>query len=102
MIETCISEDLHITCPTGAVIFVEKAEFGRMEVGRCITEEDEFLGCTNDVLSLLDNWCSGRHQCAFEVTNDDLEAANKNCLKILMKYLKVEYTCLKGKLCLTD
>ena len=73
------------------------AEFGRMEVGKCIKKEDEFLGCTNDVLPLLDRWCSGRQDCSVRVSNDDLEAANVNCLDILKQYLKVEYTCLTGK-----
>jgi len=67
-----------------------------MDVGRCIKKKDDFLGCSNDVLSLLDQWCSGRQQCQFLVTNDDLEEANTNCLEILMKYLKIEYSCLKG------
>ncbi|KAK2140096.1 hypothetical protein LSH36_1487g00161 [Paralvinella palmiformis] len=66
-----------------------------MDVGRCIKKKDDFLGCSNDVLSLLDQWCSGRQQCQFFVTNDDLEEANTNCLEILIKYLKIEYSCLK-------
>ena len=78
------------------MIYVKSADFGRMEVGRCITEEDEFLGCSNNVLELLDEWCSGRQECKFAVANDDLEAANENCLKILMKYLKVNYACTEG------
>jgi len=96
-IEVCISEDLRISCLSNQVIFVTSAIFGRMEVGRCIKKNDEFLGCANDVLPLLDRWCSGRQECMFEVTNDHLEAANKDCLEILMKYLKVEYTCFNGK-----
>ena len=71
------------------------AQYGRMEVGRCIKKEDEFLGCTNDVLPILDRWCSGKETCKIEVGN--LESANENCLDILIKYLKVEYTCLNSK-----
>ena len=67
-----------------------------MELGRCIKKEDEFLGCKNDVLPLLDGWCSGRRDCSVRVSNEDLEAANENCLDILKQYLKVEYECLKG------
>ena len=84
-------------CPRYHIIFVESAEFGRMEVGRCITEEDEFLGCTNDVLHLLDKWCSGRQRCSIKVSNPELEVANKNCLKILKLYLRFDYNCLQGK-----
>jgi len=94
----CISEEFNASCPTDKIILVNLAEFGRMEVGRCIRKPDEFLGCANDVLPLLDNLCSGRQECRFEMTNDDqFEAANTNCLEILKKYLRIEYTCLKGK-----
>ena len=59
--------------------------------------EDEFIGCTNDVLSLLDSWCSGKQSCSVEVSNDDLERANANCKRYLIKYLSVEFRCEKGK-----
>ena len=95
--EVCISEEFRMSCPVNRVIIVSSAEYGRMEVGRCIKKHNEFLGCTNDVLPILDRWCSGQNKCNIMVTNDDeLEAANENCLESLKKYLKVEYTCLKG------
>ncbi|KAK2140091.1 hypothetical protein LSH36_1487g00027 [Paralvinella palmiformis] len=60
--EVCISEEFNASCPTDKIILVNLAEFGRMEVGRCIRKPDEFLGCANDVLPLLDNLCSGRQE----------------------------------------
>ena len=68
-----------------------------MTVGRCITKEDQFLGCSNDVLPVFDNWCSGRRDCSFDIPNDDVEKLNENCLEFLMKYLKLEYQCMKGE-----
>ena len=95
-IEVCNGEDKTIRCKRDEIIMMTSAEYGRSEVGRCITEEDDFMGCTNDVLPLLDRWCSGRRECAFDVPGAELENLNKECLKILIKYLKLDYTCLKG------
>ena len=102
MVEVCISEEFHASCPLDSVILINSAEYGRMEVGRCIMKPDEFLGCTNDVLPILDRRCSGKQKCNFLlITHDDIEAANENCLQILMKYLKVDYSCIIGTvLCL--
>ena len=94
--EVCTGEDHRVSCGRDEIIVMTSAEFGRMSVGRCITEADDFLGCSNDVLPLLDRWCSGRQECNFRVTNDELDAANKNCLKILIKYLRSEYDCIEG------
>ena len=91
----CILEKVDISCPKSNIIYINMAEFGRMEVGRCIKKEDQFLGCTNDVMSIVDGWCSGREKCSLEAGR--LESSNTNCLDILMKYLKVEYTCLQSK-----
>ena len=98
MAEVCISEEYRLTCTVNEVILLTSAEYGRMEVGRCIKKHNEFLGCANDVLHIVDRWCSGRQQCNVMVTNDDdLEAANVNCLESLKKYLKLVYSCLPGK-----
>ena len=95
-IEVCIGENRTIRCHRDEIIMMTSAEYGRKEVGRCIPEVDDFIGCTNDVLPLLDRWCSGRRECAFGIPDAEIESFNKECLKILIKYLKVEYTCLKG------
>ena len=87
-----------MSCPTDKVILVKSAEYGRMEVGKCISKP-EFLGCTNDVLQILDRMCSGKQECSFVLTNKgDLEAANENCQEYLMKYLRVDSTCITGML----
>ena len=97
--EVCISDEFRASCSSDQVILVTSAEYGRMEVGRCIKKPDEFLGCTNDVLHILDRMCSGKQECNFLLTNDgDIEEANTNCQDFLMKYLRVESTCLKGML----
>ena len=93
--EVCTSEEFTLSCKRNEIIVMTSAEFGRMSVGRCITEAD-FMGCGNDVLPLLDRWCSGLQECSFRVSNDELDAANLNCLKYLIKYLRSEHECIEG------
>ena len=90
-------ENARIGCTTNEIIIVKSAKYGRMELGRCITEPNEFMGCTNDVLPLIDKWCSGRRECELGVPNPDLEQLSVNCLKVLIKYLLVQYSCVTGK-----
>ena len=93
LVETCRIETFDATCRTGQIIVVTAAQLGRMRVGRCI-KVDEFIGCTNDVLSLVDERCSGKQHCEFMV--GDLDSANKGCSSSLRIYLEVEYSCVKG------
>ena len=86
-------ENVVLSCNIDEIIIVTSAEFGRMRVGRCITE-NEFIGCSNDVIYELNKRCSGKRDCGFPVL--DLESENRECLKSMMKYLSVGYTCIKG------
>jgi len=96
-VEACNGETFMLSCHDSEIIIINSAEYGRKEVGRCIQEADQFMGCTNDVLPLLDRWCSGRRDCSFQIPNRDLEKENTNCLKILRLYVEVRYTCMKGR-----
>jgi len=93
--EVCPGETLRIQCPEDHVIIPTSAMFGRMEVTRCI-DVKEFIGCRNDVLFLIDRWCSGRRQCEVVIPNPDLKQANEECLRYLQMYLHVSYSCLQG------
>ena len=93
----CNGQIFTIECPTGEVIVSSLAVFGRMEQGRCI-REDEFIGCSNDVLFLADIWCSGRSNCEASIPNDELDAANTHCKSYLRMYMKMEYTCVNGNI----
>ena len=91
IIEVCNGEDFHASCHHNEIIVMTSAEYGRKEVGRCEPEQDDFMGCTNDVLPLLDRWCSGRRECSFEVPHDELTKQRGNCLKMLQLYVKATY-----------
>jgi len=88
---------------------MKSATYGRMSIGRCITSEEideqktlsgdvsRFLGCSADVLPLLDRKCSGRIEC--NVRMSDISAENlKPCFPGLTVYLEVSYECISGKL----
>ena len=94
--EVCIAENYRIACSSDEVIMMTSAEYGHMTVGRCIAEEDQYLGCSNDVLPVLDKWCSGLRECSFAIPHEEVEKLNKNCLKFLIKYLQLKHTCIKG------
>ena len=93
----CTGNVLHIRCDPGEVIVPSLAKFGRMELNNCILVK-ELIGCENDVLFLVDRWCSDRQECEAIVPNKELDHANKNCLQYLRTYLQIEYSCMKGKL----
>jgi len=93
--EVCTGEMLDIRCPENHVIVPTLALFGRMEITRCI-DEKEFIGCKNDVLFLVDRWCSGRQNCEAFIPNPELKAANQACRRYLQMYIHIEYSCLQG------
>ena len=86
---------MKIQCPEHHVITPTSAKFGRMEVTRCI-DVKEFIGCQNDVLFLVDKWCSGRRECEIFIPNAELKQANVECLRYLQMYINVDYYCLQG------
>ena len=100
-LETCNGESLSASCGRNERLMVTSAEYGRRQMGKCITEEEPHMGCYTDVLPLLDVWCSGRQSCEYMVPNPDLKQANGNsqntCLKYLNMYLKVEFHCMTGE-----
>ncbi len=95
--EYCQWESFNATCGPDEVIAMRTAEYGRMELGRCLLQSYGFVGCRKDVLSYVDSKCSGRHRCSFSIPNSDLDKVQP-CPGDLKAYLRAGYTCLKGKL----
>ena len=106
--EYCMSEPFQPRCLKNEVILMKSATYGRMRVGRCVTAEEvdahrllsgedhRFLGCSADVLSLLDRKCSGTTEC--DVRLSDIAAENvKPCYPGLTVYLEVSYDCINRK-----
>ena len=77
------------------MIIVDKAMFGRMELGRCVTRNYGHLGCSVDVLSYVDAACSGLRLCELSVS-DPVLVRTKPCPPDFSSYLDATYRCVPG------
>jgi len=87
------------------VILVTSARWGRMAANRCLQihpnvlavlgHDPLFLGCSQDVLFLMDSKCSGRSECEIHIPDSDLDEV-KPCYQDLKSYLTASYSCVKG------
>jgi len=91
----CQSEYLRVKCDLGEVVVVEHARYGRMSISRCVKQDFGFVGCSVDVLPVLDTHCSGRRACSVRVLDDNFDNV-KPCHDDLKSYLEVSYRCIKG------
>src|SRR6218665_1324525 len=81
-----------------------------MRIGRCIAYEEveahraivgddlRYLGCSTDVLPLLDRKCSGKNECEIRAIGMSLKNVTP-CFPGLNLYLEVSYTCISGNHC---
>ena len=74
---------------------MDRAQFGRMELGRCVTRNFGHVGCTADVINQLDYACSGRQSCDISVSDQSL-VRTKPCPKDFTSYLDASYKCVSG------
>jgi len=106
VLEYCLAEVFSAKCLKNEVILMNSAIYGRMRIGRCLQQESTqlhtihgkdplFMGCSVDVLHLLDEKCSGRNQCDVPGTDSDLQK-EKPCHHGLTLYLEATYDCLTG------
>ena len=96
--ETCPGDVFRITCPEQEVIITQSADLGRMESGTCI-HGNQFIGCQNDALYLVDRWCSGRQECERTFRKRDVQEAITECEDFLEVYIRVQNICVKGIKC---
>lgn len=88
-------EEFVARCGRGEAILMTHARYGRMQVGRCVERQELSVGCSLDVLPIVDKRCSGRSSCFIAVPDSELEAT-KPCSKELRSYLEIAYKCVKG------
>ena len=95
--EYCTEETFSARCDTNEIIVMEKALYGRMKIGRCVTADMGYLGCHKDVLPQMDKMCSGKKECTInKLAKGDFPDV-PSCMVELQLYLEVQYTCVKGK-----
>jgi len=92
--EYCQFDTFNVTCPPGQVIVMNEAQYGRLRIGRCVSRDYGFLGCTADVIDVLDRTCSGRRRCQLPVPQ--IRQLVQPCPKDLTAYLEASYHCEKG------
>ena len=93
--EYCLPEVFHAECASTELIVVDKALFGRLELGRCVTRNYGHIGCAVDVLPVVDLACSGRRSCDLSVSDPAL-VRTKPCPKDFASYLDADYSCVPG------
>jgi len=104
--EFCQWETMRARCRWNSeVIVMTSARWGRMKTGRClnihpkllasVSNDPMFLGCSEDVLPLLDMKCSSQPACDVVVPNPDLDRVTP-CYEDQTRYLEASYTCVKG------
>ena len=91
----CQSEYLRVKCHRDEVVVVEHARYGRMSISRCVKQDFGFVGCSVNVLPVLDTHCSGRRACSVRVLDDNFDNV-KPCHDDLKSYLEVTYRCIRG------
>ena len=94
--EICMSEEFKPTCGLNEVIMMRSAVYGRMGLGRCITQDAGHLGCYNGALSAFDSECSGKQACELEVTGSLWQDSEDACSSALMGYAEATYSCQQG------
>jgi len=102
-----IKERFEASCLKNEVIVMTSAIYGRMRIGRCLEDEGgelfqrnvndpKFLGCSEDVLHIMDKKCSAKNQCDVRMTFDlDFENIHP-CHTSLKLYLEAGFKCVTG------
>ena len=91
----CQSEHFNVTCGVHQVVVMQKAKYGRMRIGDCLTGMGGSLGCHTDVLSYMDGKCSGKQKCEVYVAEPELHNTQP-CPKDYASYLEASYECVSG------
>lgn len=58
-------------------------------------EDHGSVGCSTDVLPVLDRKCTGRHTCQMTIPDATLHAIQM-CPRELIPYLEASYDCVQG------
>jgi len=94
-VSVCHSDYFRAKCAWDQVIVVAHARYGRMRINKCVSENFGYVGCSVDVIDVLDRYCSGRRTCHVRVL-DETFTESTPCHEDLNLYLQVEYQCLRG------
>jgi len=91
----CSTEEFSARCEAGHVILMTSGRYGRMRIGRCVRVDFGFVGCSSDVIDVLDRHCSGRKECRLRIPDPEMDE-RRPCLSDLTRYLEASYRCIPG------
>ena len=91
----CNADEFTARCPSNEVVVMTSAVYGRMRVGRCVTQSD-YVGCWNNALAAFDELCSGKPSCQVEVRSDLWREEEQACYSYANGYLEADYACKEG------
>jgi len=97
-VEYCQQEKFTARCDqSNEIVLMESAQYGRMEIGRCVRQDLGYVGCTVDALPTLHARCSGQPGgCELSIMDPALRNL-KPCPPDVTWHLKAAYTCVPGK-----
>ena len=96
LMDYCQWDSFAPVCPSGTLILIESAVYGRMDYGKCIDRDYGYVGCQTDVLLSMDSRCSGRRNCNIRIPDEQFDRT-RPCPKDLTRYLRASYKCIPGK-----
>ena len=81
------------SCNNEEIIIMQKAQYGRMKIGKCVKRDYGYIGCATNVLDFFDEQCSGKPRCRVLVSPADI-VTNQGCSEGLVKYLDASHICV--------
>jgi len=98
------TEAFKARCLKNEVIVMNSAIYGRMRIGRCLKAVDvssfgtgsDILGCSVDVIHIIDKRCSFKNQCEIVLTFDVDLLMEEPCHPGLKCYLEASFDCVTG------
>jgi hypothetical protein len=96
--EYCDYENFMAQCAVGQSIYIVRALYGHMALGKCVKVEG-YLGCQTDVSALLASKCNRNVQCEVNVLDAELRKTQP-CEVGVSVYLDAAYVCISGEVLL--
>ena len=91
--ENDFGQGVSLNCTPGSFINIGNANYGRTDTFTCYMDQTQITNCFSNKTQLLANFCNGKQSCVYtplSFSYDPCPGTNK--------YLKVQYTCIIGKL----
>ena len=93
ILEYCNLDYYEPSCNNEDIIIMQKAQYGRMKIGRCVKHDLGYIGCATNVLDFFDEQCSGKSRCRVYVSPADI-VTSQGCSDALVKYLEASHICV--------